>query len=142
MKKFSRVKARIWKKEFKFFSLAFTLFLTFKPLFINKNNCVCTLTRIFFSLIKNGLFYAKFFEFEVKSHSPFFWVASSLSILWFTWFQQKFGFYRTKFLCLGLSIKYISTFEGGGGQKLKKKLGQIGIKKCWHVGTCFIFPFV
>jgi hypothetical protein len=30
---------------------------------------------------KKGLFYAKFFEFEVKSYSPFFWVASSLSIL-------------------------------------------------------------
>jgi hypothetical protein len=30
---------------------------------------------------KKGLFYAKFFEFEVKSYSPFFWVASSRSIL-------------------------------------------------------------
>ena len=30
---------------------------------------------------KNCLFYAKFFAFEVKSYSPFFWVASSLSIL-------------------------------------------------------------
>ena len=30
---------------------------------------------------KKGLFYAKFFEFEVKTYSPFFWVASSLSIL-------------------------------------------------------------
>ena len=30
---------------------------------------------------KKGLFYAKFFEFEVKSYSPFLGVASSLSIL-------------------------------------------------------------
>jgi hypothetical protein len=32
-------------------------------------------------IIKKGLFYANFFEFEVKSYSPFFLVASSLSIL-------------------------------------------------------------
>ena len=32
---------------------------------------------------KSCLFYAKFVEFEVKSYSPFFWVASSLSILCF-----------------------------------------------------------
>jgi hypothetical protein len=30
---------------------------------------------------KKGLFYDIFFEFEVKSYSPFFLVASSLSIL-------------------------------------------------------------
>ena len=38
---------------------------------------------------KKGLFDAKFFEFEEFSQAPFFWVASSLSILCRVWLTSK-----------------------------------------------------
>ena len=43
-------------------------------------------------LMKNGLFYAKLFECEVKSHSSFFREVSSLSILWAT--DQQYLHFR------------------------------------------------